>query len=139
MFVILYVFTVPEGRNLKVACVIFIILVGAFSFNENLTEGRNIVKTVEIDDSFAALATDAGEDVRAIGATWDINWGDIALIKSVPDRLGYKVFLEGETSDLSPVDYVLTTRKYLDEHADLESRLEYMFTTKDSYLVYRVK
>ena len=138
-FVILFVIVDDETRGLKIACLAFIALVGVFSFKEGLTADRKIVWKAETDSSVAVLKEDAGDEVKSVGATWDINWGDVELLKSIPSRLGYKVFLENVDKDLSTVDYVLTTRQYIDGHEDLESRLEFMFETKDSYLIYKVK
>ena len=139
LFAFLYVFCSEENGRLKIASVIFIVIMGAFSLKEGITEGRDIAVRVEEDASFSALADDAGGEVKTIGATTDVNWGDVSLMKSVPSEFGYKVFEEKETEDLSLVDYVLTTRQYLDEHDYLKPQLEFMFETKDSYLVYKVR
>ena len=140
-FVYLYVFigsNQKEAGPLQYIFVALMLFICAFSFREGLIQSRNIVTVAETDDSFAVLNTpDAGS--KSIGATFDINWGDVGLLKSIPGGLGYKVILEAEIESFTGVDYVLTTDEYLSEHPELKERLEFMFETEASYLVFKVK
>ncbi len=140
-FVYLYVFigsNQKEAGPLQYIFVALMLFICAFSFKEGLIQSRNTVTVAETDDSFAVLNTpDAGS--KSIGATFDINWGGVGLLKSIPGGLGYKVILEAEIESFTGVDYVLTTDEYLSGHPELKERLEFMFETEASYLVFKVK
>ena len=140
-FVYLFVFTGKDKEEAGLLQYAFVALrrfVCAFSFKEGLIQSRNTVAVVDTDASFDALNTiDANS--KSVGATYDINWGDVRLLKSVPNGLGYKVIREADIENFTGVDYVLTTDEYLSGHPGMKERLEFMFETDSSYLVFKVK
>lgn len=140
-FSLFYLFTEKKGDMVyKYIGVFFVLVLFLTSFSDGLTKDRVIVRKAITYDAFEKNFSDEDLKGKAIGATWDINWGDAGLLKSIPAELGYKVFIEGEEIPyLDSVDYVLSTYKYMGNHTELSEKLEFMFDVDRKYLVYKVK
>jgi len=140
-FALMYLFMQRKEDYLyKYIGVFFVLILFFASFNEGLTKDRMVVRNAITYDAFEKNLSKEDVEGKAIGATWDINWGDVGLLKSIPPELGYKVFIEGEEEEhLDSVDYVLSTYKYIGKHPELAQKLEFMFDVNRKYLVYKVK
>ncbi len=140
-FALIYLFTERKGDLLyKYIGVFFVLILFFTSFYDGLTRDRVIVRKAITYEAFKEEFSDVSIEGKAIGATWDINWGDAGLLKSIPGKLGYKVFIEGEEiENLDSVDFVLSSYKYMGKHPELGEKLEFMFDVDRKYLVYKVK
>ncbi|MBR6004484.1 MAG: hypothetical protein IK068_07180, partial [Lachnospiraceae bacterium] len=136
-FALMILFMEKNGERLYKFAGIFFILVLLFtSFNDGLTSDRVVVRHVQTFNLFP----EDDYSGKSVGTTWDINWGDAGLLKSIPAELGFKVFIDGEESEhLDSVDYVLTTYRYIEKHPELLEDLEYVSEAEKRYLVYKVK
>ena len=126
------------GELIKIAGIVMVGLMFAFSFNEGMTSDREIAAQVEIDKNFEDFPEAEAGIIRTVGSTIDVCWGNIKIQKSIPSDCGFKVYLWNEENDFVAVDYLLTTESYMSSHPQSASKLEYLFTTEDSSLVYRV-
>ena len=91
-----------------VPIVTFLLLI-IFSNVNVLLADREFGIVNETVSGFENLEND--EDMK-LGATMDVNWGDVSLLMSVPSKLGYQVFYNGINEDnYDKVDYILTGEK----------------------------
>ena len=104
-----------------VPVVTFLLLI-IFSDVNVLLADREIGVVSERITGFEELENDSG---LKLGATMDVNWGDVSLLKSIPSKIGYQVFYNGINEDnIDMVDYILTGGKLSDTSVVLLSEIE---------------
>lgn len=100
-----------------------------------LTEDRNIQKETKLVAGFESIKEEDDTGKPLILATsYDLNWGDANLMASIPSKLGFQTFYNGEVNEttLGCADYVLLTEKFVNENEDITDSLVYI-TNIDGY------
>jgi len=142
----LFVFTKSSlGDTRRAECVIacsLLILLFVVSNKTLLTKDRAIASVVERVYDFDALDTeDENGNPMVLATTFDVNWGDQALMESIPSELGFQVFYKSiiNDSNINCADYILTTEEYAMGHEEVIGKMVYI-TDVDGYgILYKVK
>lgn len=106
-----------------------LILLMAFTHSKELTEDCVLGTKVEVVSELAKLETkNQDNSPKILATTFDINWGDIELMKSIPSKLGFQVFYNNYVGEenYGMVDYILTTESYVVNNPSVFENMRYV-------------
>ncbi len=122
LFLMLSVVAFARNVLVRAFSVVTLLLIIIFTDTNVLLEDREIGTVNEKVSGLEELENDA--DYK-LGATMDVNWGDVSLLMSIPSKLGYQVFYNGINDDnIDKVDYILTGEELSNENAVLLNEIE---------------
>ena len=124
-----------RGLSTAVVCMMAVI------FSVNLMDDRVVEKNTEAVEGFEVLDTEDEEGRPLILATtFDINWKDVGLMKSVPSKLGFQVFYKDLVEENNKkVAYILTTDIFVSDHPDIFENYDYICNIEAYGPLYKVR